>query len=373
MICHGVRLQLSAFLERSLDAIRMKSIETHLNSCPGCRAEATDLSECIRQVGELPMIDPPVGFAQRVMTHVREIEVAPRGWRKFVAPFRTTVSIPAAAAVIVAVLAVFFYNSDPRVTVSDAVRLGEPLALHSPVAPETGSITAVTELQMPPRASSPEPTRDAGPANVSRQAIDARTAQAPETLSVKDQTAAQARAARQERPDNRVATLRRPPIQAQEVATGRGSFRPGTEAHGFGAAIGALSEVPFRIPPFAGVERALSPLSEPRADIELIVRRRPWQRGAQVEEANEDVRRKRSEADAAVASAAARRAVPAPGLSSSSIVEMRWFGVPSDRYEQFRDQLAAEAYIDSERAISGIDKEGAQQLLIKVIILPSDR
>jgi hypothetical protein len=56
---------------------------------------------------------------------------------------------------------------------------------------------------------------------------------------------------------------------------------------------------------------------------------------------------------------------------------MRWFGVPADRYEQFRKDLAAEAHIDAERSMSGADKEfpsnSPRELLIKVIILPSER
>jgi hypothetical protein len=121
-------------------------------------------------------------------------------------------------------------------------------------------------------------------------------------------------------------------------------------------------------------------LSEPSADFEFIVRRRPPERREsqeQTEEPGGAAPSARAETDAAIAYAAAKRAVPAPAAPSSSIVEMRWFGVPGDRYEQFRKDLAAEAHIDSERSLSGVDKESlsksSRDLLIKVIILPSDR
>jgi hypothetical protein len=56
---------------------------------------------------------------------------------------------------------------------------------------------------------------------------------------------------------------------------------------------------------------------------------------------------------------------------------MRWFAVPADRYEQFRKELAAEAHIDSERSVAGMENEfpskSSRELLIKIIILPSER
>ena len=38
MNCQEAQTQLLEYLESSLDALRMKSIETHLLSCPVCRA-----------------------------------------------------------------------------------------------------------------------------------------------------------------------------------------------------------------------------------------------------------------------------------------------------------------------------------------------
>ena len=85
MNCQEVQLQLSGYLEKSLDAIRMKSIETHLSSCPFCRAEVHGLSECIRQVTELPAVEVPLGFTQRVMAHARAIEIEPTPWQRLLA------------------------------------------------------------------------------------------------------------------------------------------------------------------------------------------------------------------------------------------------------------------------------------------------
>lgn len=379
MNCQEVQPQLSEFLEKSLDAIRTKSIESHLISCPACRAEANSLFDCIRQVANLPIVEPPAGFARGVMAHVREIEIEPRGWKRFIAGFRVVLPIQAAALVMIAVVAVLLYQKETKISQPDPVQLTS-LPPVSPLSAEEQTNTALDSA--PSRPSTPNTLRETRRAPVAEQnRAQARQQQVSDKLSLKDQAAAPAASANTEKPsEGRIATPRRPTIQAQEVATGGRTFRPRTEVFDFGAAIGALSQTPFRNAPFAVAERASSPLSEPSADIEFIVRRRPFERREQNEEKEEsssDALRKRAEADAVIAAAAARRAVPAPASPPSSIVEMRWFAVPAARFEQFRKDLAAEAHIDSERPIASTDKEStspsSRELLIKVIILPSER
>ena len=373
MNCHDVQMRLSEFLDKSLDAIRTKSIETHLISCPACRAEAHSLSNCIRQVANLPIVEPPPGFSRRVMAHVREIDIEPRGWERFFAAFRVTMPIQAAAVVMIAILAVLLYQNDQKITESDPAQL---TALPpSSVEEQKNSVVDTA----PSRPNTPNTRRDNRRAPVAEQ--DRPQDQVPDTLSLRAEAAGPAASTKtEELSERRIAAPRRPTIQAQEVATGGRPFGPRTDAFDFGAAIGALSQTPFRNAPFAAAERASSPLSEPSADIEFIVRRRPFERreqGAEKEESSSDARRNRAEADAVIAAAAARRAVPAPASAASSIVEMRWFAVPAARFEQFRKDLAAEAHIDSERPIGSTDKEftspSSRELLIKVIILPSER
>lgn len=244
-----------------------------------------------------------------------------------------------------------------------------PTGSAMPVAQESASVTEVAQSVAP--AASAAPRRAAGETGRVAEIDTARVARASNPIG--DQGLPENDPGIDNQTQSPIAAPRRAPIQAQEVATGRSSFRSSAEPSGFGAAIGALNQPPFRSAPFPAAERAFSPLSEPNADIELIVRRRAWERRTQVEETTEDVQQKRSEADAVIASAAARRAVPAPGMGNSSIVEMRWFGVPAHLYGEFRNQLAAEAHIDSERPITGKRDNRSEELLIKVIILPSDR
>ena len=376
MNCQDVQMRLSEFLEKSLDAIRSKSIESHLISCPVCRAEAQSLSNCIRQVANLPIVEPPPGFTSRVMAHVREIEIEPRGWERFFAAFRVTLPIQAAAVLMIAILAVLLYQNEQKITETDPAQLTALPLGSSPFAEEETKVVVDT----PP--SRPKPTNVRPESRRAPVAEQDRHDQASDTLSVRAQAPAPpTESTKKEEPlQRRIAAPRRPTIQAQEVATGGRTFRPRPDAFDFGAAIGALSQTPFRNAPFAAPARTSSPLTEPNADIEFIVRRRPFERrdqGEDKEESSSDGRRNPAEADAVIAAAAARRAVPAPASPASSIVEMRWFAVPAAGFEQFRKDLAAEAHIDLERPTGSTDKEStlpsSRELLIKVIILPSER
>jgi hypothetical protein len=156
---------------------------------------------------------------------------------------------------------------------------------------------------------------------------------------------------------------RRRPIQAQEVSTGSEAY-PGADALSVGAAIGALNRSPFGRSPFRG-DNALSPLSNPSADYEFVVKRRP---------------RERHEVAAAVTRDAAASRSGAPGAPSAtainSPIEIRWFTVLPEHYDEFRRELAAEAIIDAEKPAASKDEFGfkrAGELLIKVTILPADR
>jgi hypothetical protein len=378
MNCQEVQLQLSGYLEKSLDAIRMKGVEAHLASCPFCRVEARGLSDCIALVADLPSVEPPAGFAQRVVAHAREFEPEPRLWQRLLGVLGSTAPIQATAVLLIGVLAVLMYQKEPRL--------------------RDGSIT---ELTPPPPAMQPErqanTVADTAAKIASESAGDPRAERKPRTRpestppptaptrpqAKSESLVTEAKAVAQSIPDAQpdrlseiaVTAPRRRPIQAQEVSTGREPAAPSSDVFGLGAGIGALNRQPFVGAPLSG-GRALSPLSEPSADFEFIVRRRALERREGADR-GEDLQN-RGETAAAIASAAAQRSVPAPAAPSSSIVEIRWFTVAPHHFEQFRKELAAEANIDSEKAIAAAEKELAAKsprdhLLVKVIILPSER
>lgn len=371
MNCQEVQLQLSGYLEKSLDAIRMKGIDSHLASCPFCRAETHGLSDCISLVADLPAVEPPPGFAQRIMAHAREIELEPRPWQRLLGVLRSTAPIQATAVLLVGVLAVFMYQKESRFR---EISVGEQAqSVPQRAEPLRERVAAEAVATSRDAVQDPPPARDnVAPAQPASPAVSRRTQPGAQAPAAEPKAAAQSIAdSPSERLPEVAVARRRPPIRAQEVSTGREFAQPSPDIFGIGA---------FNPPPFIGVPfpagRTLSPLSEPAADFEFIVRRRGIER-REAAERSDDLR-KRSEADAAIATAAAQRAVPAPAAPSSSIVEIRWFTVAPHHLEQFRKELAAEANIDSEKAGATAEKEVAAKpsrdaLLIKVIILPSER
>ena len=383
MNCQEVQLQLSGYLEKSLNAIPMKSIETHLSSCPFCRAEVHGLSDCIRQVAELPMVELPLGFTQRVMAHAREIEIEPTGWQRLLAAFKLTMPIQGAAVLLIGVLAVLLYQKDPR---AKNVAFTEMTAETASAPALPSAIEERTNLPVENGpAIAPEPSRfrdtkhrnavPVGPASQSNVQSSPQTANtaikdaptAPESPAV-----AKAEKAPEKPLEGRLAAPRRPAIQAQEVSTASDTRRPSGDALGIGAAIGALSRTPFRGAPYTA-EKSLSPLSEPSPDFEFVVRRRARERLEQKEGISSDAARKRAEADVpASASLAREQTTPA-----SSVVEIRWFTVAPEHYEYFRKDLAAEANIESEKSTAAKEKDSAvkapRELMIKVTILQPER
>jgi hypothetical protein len=377
MNCQEVQLQLSGYLERSLDAVRMKSIETHLSSCPFCRAEIHALSDCIRQVAELPRIEIPVGFTQRVMAHAREIELEPTAWQRLLAACKLTMPIQAAAMVLIGVLAVLLYQKDPPARNAAFTEMTSEPILPSQVE-EKSNLPVESNQPIEPEPSRLRETkrRSDVPGDRPSQSVVQSSQQTAETPAITDATTApeSPAVAKAERPsekslEGRLAAPRRPAIQAQEVSTGSETRRPSGDALGIGAAIGALSRTPFRGSPYSA-ERALSPLSEPNPDFEFVVRRRAREGIGQIEAASGASERKRAEGDSPASASFTREQSTPP---ASSIVEIRWFTVAPEHYDYFRKDLAAEASIESEKSSAAKEKDlgfkSSRELLIKVTIL----
>lgn len=343
MNCAEIQNRLSEYFDKSLDAISAKAVELHLASCLLCRAEAVALNDCIRQVAALPAVEPPPGFAQRVMAHVREIEARPTLWQRLFFPLKIKIPIHASAVVVVAGLAISLSQKQAPIDPQDS-RTGSAAPISAEQNAPAPPVSALPQPALPdssPAASAQKPTRLAQPfvaqANTPGPSAPSAAGTPPSTAALKSSIA--------ERVEPRQETPRRPPIQAQEVATGREALRFDQLIMGMGA---GQSRPSLRASPFSA-ERSLSPFGELSADVEFVVRRR----GAQT----------------LVSDLAAKRS-PSATLTPQ-IAEIRWFSVQSDLYERFKNELAAEASIESEKAAfeSDFDQKPSRDLLIKVIIL----
>ncbi|MFQ5541861.1 MAG: DUF2275 domain-containing protein, partial [Candidatus Binatia bacterium] len=77
---------------------------------------------------DLPSVEPPLGFSQRVMTRIREEAERPRIWHRLFLPIRVKIPIHATALLLVGGFAVYLYQaSQPS---------GTQLAKSLPVKPE---------------------------------------------------------------------------------------------------------------------------------------------------------------------------------------------------------------------------------------------
>jgi hypothetical protein len=112
MNCDQIERRLAEYLDRSLDVATNKAIEVHLSTCRHCRAEADLLAECVRQVASLAQVEPPIGFAQRIIAHVKEIETRPNFWEGLFLAFKISIPSQAAALVVVGVIAVYIVTQE---------------------------------------------------------------------------------------------------------------------------------------------------------------------------------------------------------------------------------------------------------------------
>lgn len=114
MNCQQAQRRLSEYLDKSLDPASHRSIESHLAACSQCCAEAELLAGCIRRIAALSEVEPPIGFAQRVIAHVKEIESKPSFWEGLLFPFKANLPMQATALILVGIIAVYIFDPEPQ-------------------------------------------------------------------------------------------------------------------------------------------------------------------------------------------------------------------------------------------------------------------
>jgi hypothetical protein len=361
MTCEEVKALLTDYLDKSLDTPTTTRVATHLISCTPCGAEAGDLTECISQVAALPELDPPLGFAQRVMAHVRELEPKPTLWERLFLPWTKKLPLQATALVMIGIVGVFLYQKDDALKYSDR----SETALRAALVPPTEEIKSqpVTAAPTPPeQLEKPAVKPTLKPSQQVHRAQETIAATSPS----RDQSAAP-KSELEVRQEEKV-VFKRPTIPAQGASNPSEAGRLSGGA-GFAPAmpLGGLRQSAPRPAPMA-LERAI-PLGERVADYEFVVRRRPSPRREMADAASPGFELKALEMDSA-----ARLAAPPPAAPSiESIAEIRFYHVAPEHFEYFKKELANEALVESE-AKTAKEKESAgfdRRLLVKVTILPA--
>jgi len=360
MNCEETGLQLSEFLDRTLDGDYLRNLREHLAGCPRCSEELAGITECRRLLSSLPAVEPPVGFVTRVMADVREAAYRPGILERLFAPVRLKMPLQAAAVVLIGVLSVYLYQKEDTSNLPLTPITPEPVLS---VQQESTKSETVKPLAAP--VNSPLPSEAKA---VSTEPAPAKAPSAPVAAVPKAGIT-------ESRLESRPEKFKSAPIPAQGVTTGQeGSSFPGDLARrGLGSPVEALRQPGVRPAPFAA-ER-LSLLSEPIPDYELVVRRRPPQRADQVTSSgSQDSLQKQSGGVAGSKSAEASRQTESPSRGNNFPLEILWFSVPYDRYEQFKKELAAQAIVESEIPVAVKEKEASfivdRPLSIRVTVLP---
>ena len=364
MNCQEVQAELSEYLDASLDAVNLEIIENHLSQCLLCRSEADRLRECVRYVGDLPAIDPPIGFAQRVMARAREIERRPSFWERLLFPLRIKIPIQATAVVVIGIFAVYLLNKEQPhkqslITNEAIVSKNQATPLEqSGKAPEPAAV-----LQQGP--TKPNALADTRPQSSGTPPSTAVQPKSP--VASKLAVAGGANSVAEKRSDSS-----EPSLSLVESRGRTGGIISGTPVINAGGASGQFPS-PTE---FENTFLRSGPVSiEPFADYEMVFR---------LKSQLQDQARRDNPAPSQKSSTRAlaeRQATPGAldrlleAVADSTRPQTIWLTVPKSQYEQLKKELRAVGTIESEEQIPLLRAEpGAQnngQLQIKLTVLPA--
>ncbi|MEJ2183836.1 MAG: DUF2275 domain-containing protein [Nitrospirota bacterium] len=141
MNCNDIRNRLSDYLDGEASAEERKAVEEHIEGCPACRRELSELARTLTHLRSLSEVEPPPFFTQRVMRRVTE-EAEPKRkiLRMLFFPLHVKLPVEAVAVALVAIAAVYIFN---------ATRPEVEMKLASKPAVETPAPPAMDEFASP--------------------------------------------------------------------------------------------------------------------------------------------------------------------------------------------------------------------------------
>ena len=355
MNCQEVQAQLSEYVDLSIGAARLGLVEEHLAVCPPCREEAEFLGESVREVVNLPWVDTPLGFTQRVMSHVREAETEPTFWRRFLLPLTSKMPAQAIPLIIVGVLGIYLLQkeqpheqlrSGPETTTADAMKQDSAAATadepstpeSSAVVPFENSLTRETQILS------------------SRQGLQSRL---PEETRERVESPAAPPMSSVPAPSFSLPPSTEAPVRATPIVSGTPVATATTQPSSGAATLSTQSDSDI------AAFRATPPAIELFADLELVVRRHSTPPAAAAE---------------ATQSTVERSAAPRPierlmaAIPDRTRPQTIWINVPQNQYEQFKKELHTLGIIESETRVPMLRDPMAThdgQIRVKLTALPA--
>jgi hypothetical protein len=143
--CTKIQGDLAAYAEKLLPDDAMRAMEQHIHSCPECRKALSEFETVGRLVKGLKEVEPPPGFAFRVMSEIREREAARKSLlERLFRPFSVKIPIHAVATLLIVVAALYVYRT------TEPERALQPLAAVEVEAPATEAKPEKKEIARTP-------------------------------------------------------------------------------------------------------------------------------------------------------------------------------------------------------------------------------
>lgn len=109
--CRDIESLLPFYDEDVLSDAEKHAVEEHLKSCMICRKELAYLQESGKLVNDLPDVEEPPWFQQKIMAEVRKVAEKKSFAQKWFYPLRIKIPVQIMATIVIAVLAVYIYRS----------------------------------------------------------------------------------------------------------------------------------------------------------------------------------------------------------------------------------------------------------------------
>lgn len=112
MTCRDIQERLTAYQEGTLSPEEKSLIKEHLITCAKCSSALAGLEKTVVLIKDLPEVEPPPWFTQKIMAQVREASKAKHSLlKRLFYPFHIKIPIEALATICVVALGLYVYKT----------------------------------------------------------------------------------------------------------------------------------------------------------------------------------------------------------------------------------------------------------------------
>ncbi|MEN6623252.1 MAG: DUF2275 domain-containing protein [Smithella sp.] len=194
--CKAIKNNLPLYLDNSLSSNDKKIIEEHLKSCPNCTKAMDQLQKAKKLVNNLPEVEPPAWFKQKIMAEVHKEAEKKSFVQKWFYPLGIKIPVQVFTTIVIAVLAFYIYKGSndqvkevlPSLSIPAPVAKAQKEALPKQNQPESSSgATAVKkEFNSNDEKSLNEVIKHESPSSRAPKMEEQKNASSPEEIQKTD-------------------------------------------------------------------------------------------------------------------------------------------------------------------------------------------